>query len=142
MDYGWRFKVIFNRRGHGGFRRGRFRTASGPGSPSGQPAWGGGCDRPKPSSQFKINNLRATLHFIDPNVEIGIASTLLASQSCARAIDDAMLAIASLDGMIDAEMFPPNPATHCRMCNFRELCQAGQDWLRQRGSEPPAVAGG
>src|SRR5437588_11255554 len=45
MDYGWRFKVIFNRRGHGGFRRGRFRTASGPGSPSGQPAWGGGCDR-------------------------------------------------------------------------------------------------
>src|SRR5207247_10530066 len=28
-----------------GFRRGHFRTASGPGSPSGQPAWGGGCDR-------------------------------------------------------------------------------------------------
>src|SRR5205814_1923806 len=26
--------------------RTRFRTASGPGSPSGQPAWGGGCDRP------------------------------------------------------------------------------------------------
>src|SRR5438132_4574073 len=23
----------------------RFRTASGPGSPSGQPVWGGGCDR-------------------------------------------------------------------------------------------------
>jgi CRISPR/Cas system-associated exonuclease Cas4 (RecB family) len=43
-----------------------------------------------------------------------------------------MLAIASLDGTIDAEMFPPNPAAHCRMCNFRDLCQAGQDWLRRR----------
>ncbi len=26
---------------------GRIRTGSGPGSPSGQPAWGGGCDRPE-----------------------------------------------------------------------------------------------
>jgi ATP-dependent exoDNAse (exonuclease V) beta subunit len=107
-------------------------AASGPGSPSGQLAWGGGCDRHKPRPPFKINNLRATLHFIDPNVEISVASTLLDSESCARAIDDEMLAIASLDGTIDAEMFPPNPATHCRMCGFRELCQAGQDWLRQR----------
>jgi len=101
-----------------------------------------GSDRVKANEGLEINNLRATLHFIDPNVEISIASTLLDLQSCARAIDDAMLAIASLDGMIDAEMFPPNPATHCRMCNFRELCQAGQDWLRQRASEPPAGAGG
>jgi len=91
-----------------------------------------GSDRPKPSLQSKINNLRATLHFIDPNVEISVASTLLDSETCARAIDDAMLAIALLDGMIDAEMFPPNPATQCRMCSFLELCPSGQDWLRQR----------
>ena len=91
-----------------------------------------GNDRAKASPALKIHNLRATLHFIDPNVEISVTPTLLDSDSCVRAIDDAMLAIASLDGMIDAEMFPPNPATHCRMCNFRELCQAGQDWLRQR----------
>jgi hypothetical protein len=48
-----------------------------------------------------------------------------------RAIDDATLQIASLDGTLDAEAFPPLPATHCRMCNFRDLCVAGQDWLRQ-----------
>ena len=90
-----------------------------------------GSDRAKAGPALKINNLRATLHFIDPNLEIGVASTLLDSESCGRAIDEAMLAIASLDGTIDAEMFPPNPATHCRMCNFRDLCQTGQDWLRQ-----------
>ncbi len=91
-----------------------------------------GSDRPKPGPQFKVSSLRATLHFIDPSVEIGIAPTLLDSESCARAIDDAMLAIASLDGTLEAGMFPPNPATHCRMCSFRELCPTGQDWLRQR----------
>ncbi len=91
-----------------------------------------GSDHAKAGRSLKINNLRATLHFIDPNLEIGVASTLLDSESCGRAIDEAMLAIASLDGTIDAEMFPPNPATHCRMCNFRDLCQTGQDWLKQR----------
>ena len=94
-----------------------------------------GSDRPKPSPQFKINSLRATLHFIDPNVEISIASTLLDTKFCARAIDDAMLAIASLDGAIDAEMFPPNPATHCRMCSFLELCPSGRDGLKSQNRE-------
>ena len=32
-------------------RRGRIRTESGPGSPRGQPAWGGGSDRPKIQSE-------------------------------------------------------------------------------------------
>jgi hypothetical protein len=101
----------------------------------------GHADRTESSPELKINSLRATLHFIDPNIEINVASVLLDSETCARAIDDAMVAIASLDGTIDAEMFPPNPSTHCRMCNFRELCPTGQDWLRSF-SEPPAVAGG
>ena len=81
---------------------------------------------------LKVNKLRATLHFIDPNIEINVSSVLLDSETCARAIDDAMLAIASLDGVIEAEMFPPNPAAHCRMCSFLDLCLAGQDWLRRR----------
>ena len=33
MDYGWRFKVIFNRKGHGGFRRGKFQNRERTGVP-------------------------------------------------------------------------------------------------------------
>jgi len=79
---------------------------------------------------FNLNSLRATLHFIDPNVEKSVSSTLLELETCARAIDEAMLRIALLDGTLDAEAFPPLPATHCRMCNFRDLCPAGLEWLR------------
>jgi ATP-dependent helicase/nuclease subunit A len=78
----------------------------------------------------KLSSLRATLHFIDPNVEKSVSSTLLESETCAGAIDDAMMAIASLDGTLDAEAFQPWPATHCRMCKFLDLCAAGRDWLR------------
>jgi len=78
----------------------------------------------------KLRSLRATLHFIDPNVEKSVSSTLLELETCARAIDEAMLRIALLDGTLDAEAFPPLPATHCRMCNFRDLCPAGLEWLR------------
>ena len=90
-----------------------------------------GSERVERSLELKINTLRATLHFIDPNVERRVSSTLLEPESCARAIDDAMKAIALLDSTLDAEAFPPLPATHCRMCSFRDLCVAGQDWLTQ-----------
>jgi hypothetical protein len=78
----------------------------------------------------KLRSLRATLHFIDPNIEKNLSSTLLEPQTCARAIDYAMMAIASLDGTLDAEAFPALPATHCRMCKFLDLCTPGRDWLR------------
>ena len=67
---------------------------------------------------------------IDPNEEISVPASLLDQGACAKAIDDAMTKIAALDGTLDAEQFPPLPATHCRMCNFRELCPAGREWLR------------
>ena len=79
----------------------------------------------------KINSLRATLHFIEPNLEVALAAGLLEHDNCVRMIDEAMLQIAALDGTLDAEAFPPLPASHCRICNFRELCPAGQEWLRQ-----------
>jgi len=81
-------------------------------------------------SDVKVNSLRATLHFIEPNLEVALAPELLEHDTCVRMIDDAMLQIASLDGTLDAESFPPVPATHCRMCNFLELCPAGREWLR------------
>ena len=82
-------------------------------------------------ADVKINSLRATLHFIDPNIEISLPVSLLDHDTCAHAIDDAMLAIATLDGTLDADLFPPLPATHCRICNFLELCPAGREWLKQ-----------
>jgi ATP-dependent helicase/nuclease subunit A len=83
-------------------------------------------------SDARISSLRATLHFIDPNIEISLPAALLDQQTCARAIDDAMLSISTLDGRLNADLFPPLPATHCRICNFLELCPAGREWLKQQ----------
>jgi hypothetical protein len=96
---------------------------------------GSGSDRVKDAplnEGFKINTLRATLHFIDPNVEISLPAALLDKETSAQAIDDAMLSISTLDGTLEADLFPPLPATHCRICNFLELCPAGRDWLNSR----------
>ncbi len=81
--------------------------------------------------EVKVNSLRATLHFIDPNLEVALTPELLAPETCKRMIDEAMLRIVSLEGTLDAEAFLPLPATHCRMCNFLELCPAGREWLRR-----------
>ncbi|MDX6531043.1 MAG: hypothetical protein QOH41_3333 [Blastocatellia bacterium] len=96
---------------------------------------GSGSDRVKDSTSeepLKINTLRATLHFIDPNIEISLPAALLDQETCARAIDDAMLSISKLDGTLEADQFPPLPATHCRICNFLELCPAGREWMNLR----------
>jgi ATP-dependent helicase/nuclease subunit A len=78
----------------------------------------------------QVRTLRATLHFLDPNREISLADELLDRASSAQAIDDAMQTIAAIDGTLDADLFPPLPAAHCRTCNFLELCPAGREWLR------------
>ena len=80
--------------------------------------------------KINLRSLRATLHFIDPNVEVALDTALLDQRSCTRAIDGAISRIAELDSTLDAEQFPPSPATHCRMCNFLDLCPAGREWLR------------
>ena len=78
----------------------------------------------------RINSLRATLHFIHPNVEAIVPNDLLEYETCARAIDDAMSEIASLDGTLEMEHFPPIANSHCRICNFLSFCSAGREWLR------------
>jgi hypothetical protein len=78
-----------------------------------------------------VRTLRATLHFLDPNREISLADELLDSSAAAQAIDEAMQTIAAIDSTLDAALFPPLPAAHCRTCNFLELCPAGRDWLRE-----------
>jgi ATP-dependent helicase/nuclease subunit A len=79
----------------------------------------------------RINSLRVTLHFIQPNAEKNLAAELLGEQACARAVDEAMSQIVSLDGTIDAEDFPPITSSHCRTCSFLDFCSAGQEWRLQ-----------
>ena len=80
----------------------------------------------------RINSLRATLHFIHPNVEAIVPNDLLEYETCVRAIDDAMSEIASLDGTLEMEHFPPIANSHCRICNYLSFCSAGREWLRKR----------
>jgi ATP-dependent helicase/nuclease subunit A len=82
--------------------------------------------------EARINSLRATLHFIHPNIEAVVPGDLLEQEKCARAIDNAMSEIASLDGTLEMEQFPPIANAHCRMCNFLSFCSAGREWVRAR----------
>ena len=77
-----------------------------------------------------VQTLRATLHFLAPNIEINLPADLLERGTSASAIDGAMQTITVIDGTIDANLFPALPAAHCRTCNFLELCPAGRDWVR------------
>jgi hypothetical protein len=81
-------------------------------------------------SDVRINSLRVTLHFIQPNVEKTLAAELLGEEACARAVDEAMAKLVSLDGTIDAEDFPTITSSHCRTCSFLDFCSPGQEWVR------------
>jgi ATP-dependent helicase/nuclease subunit A len=82
-----------------------------------------------PSFANESDRIRVTLHFLDPNIEFHLSDDLLEPAACARAIDEAMHAIVAAR---DPEHFTVRPATHCRMCNFLELCDAGRAWLKDR----------
>jgi ATP-dependent helicase/nuclease subunit A len=78
-----------------------------------------------------IGRITVTLHFLDPNLEFHLSEELLDPVACAQAIDDAMREILSASG---PEQFPVHPATHCRMCNFLDLCPSGQHSFRREVS--------
>jgi ATP-dependent helicase/nuclease subunit A len=80
-----------------------------------------------PSFARATNRIRVTLHFLEPNVEFHLTEELLDLAACQRAIDEAMRAIVASR---EPEQFPVHPATHCRMCNFLELCAPGRQFLR------------
>jgi hypothetical protein len=72
-------------------------------------------------------DLRVTLQFLQPNVEVHLADELLSHAACETAIDNAMLRIISSSDPAD---FSVRPAAHCRTCNFLSLCRAGREWVR------------
>ena len=73
-----------------------------------------------------VAGVQVTLHFLDPDVEVCLTDELLDRKVCAAAIDETMLALVSSSS---PESFPANPAEHCRICNFVELCWPGRQWL-------------
>ncbi len=73
------------------------------------------------------SSIISTLHFLEPNREFHFTAAQLSPESCARAIDEAMMEIV---GSFEPEDFPVRPATHCRMCNFLGICPAGSEFLR------------
>ncbi|HSB08641.1 MAG TPA: UvrD-helicase domain-containing protein [Blastocatellia bacterium] len=75
----------------------------------------------------EASNVRVTLHFLDPDVEVSLPEELLDRDACARAIDETMQNIVSSS---TPESFPPRAADHCRMCSFVDLCPPGRQWLR------------
>ncbi|HSQ19493.1 MAG TPA: PD-(D/E)XK nuclease family protein, partial [Blastocatellia bacterium] len=75
-----------------------------------------------------VADVRVTLHFLDPDVEVCLAKELLEGEVCASAIDEIMAALVS---SFLPESFPANPARHCRVCNFVEMCDAGREFLRE-----------
>lgn len=80
-----------------------------------------------PAVEGEVNRIKVTLHFLDPNREFQLSEAMLDRGACEVAIDEAMRDIAAAR---HPEEFPVNPARHCRMCNFLELCYAGRQWLR------------
>jgi hypothetical protein len=72
--------------------------------------------------------IRVTLHFLEPNVEFQLDAEMLEGKVCATAIDEAIREIVSSS---EPAEFPVNPSSHCRMCNFLNLCPPGQQRLRQ-----------
>src|SRR4029079_3236426 len=78
-------------------------------------------------ADVRIQTLRATLHFIEPQIEFSLPASLLEEVMCEHNIDEAMTMIALIEGTLDADQFPPLPAAHCRTCNFLEMCPAGKE---------------
>jgi ATP-dependent helicase/nuclease subunit A len=75
---------------------------------------------------LELDQLKVTLHFLDPNIEVYIDESQLEAPVCAEAIDQAILDIVSSNG---PEEYPVKPAAHCRMCNFLNVCSAGREYL-------------
>ncbi len=72
-------------------------------------------------------NIRVTLHFLDPNVEVHLADELLERARCEQAVDEGMQRTIFSS---DPANFPVKTAPHCRMCNFLSVCTAGKQWIR------------
>ncbi len=75
------------------------------------------------------SEIKVTLHFLDPNVEFHLSESLLETNACERAMDQAFLQLISSR---EPEHFPVRPAIHCRMCNYLQICAGGRQWIAEQ----------
>ncbi len=74
------------------------------------------------------SEIKVALHFLDPNLEFHLNEDLLETNACTLAIDQAFLQLISSR---EPEHFPVRPASHCRMCNFLQICSGGRAWIAE-----------
>ncbi|MDQ3473753.1 MAG: UvrD-helicase domain-containing protein [Acidobacteriota bacterium] len=80
--------------------------------------------------------IRATLHFLHPNVEWTLPQEMLSPEMCSASLDEAMRQISNSCGPED---FPVRPARHCGMCSFLRICYAGRQTMPHRISRTPLL---
>ena len=83
------------------------------------------------------SRIRATLHFLHPNVEWTLPQEILTPEVCAASLDEAMQQIIDSCGPED---FPVRPARHCGMCSFLRICYAGRQTMPHRISRSVSAA--
>jgi ATP-dependent helicase/nuclease subunit A len=84
----------------------------------------------------KVTEVKATLHFLDPNVEYSLPAQLMERQACADAVDAVITPVTSaLVSSSNADEFPARTAGHCRACIFLGICQPGLEWIKARRRE-------
>ena len=81
-----------------------------------------------------IDQLKVTLHFLDPNLEVSLPEQLLREDACIAAVEETIETLTDRDAPGD---FPPAPAAHCQSCRYLELCPPGRAWLS--GTTSPAA---
>jgi ATP-dependent helicase/nuclease subunit A len=74
-----------------------------------------------------LRQVKATLHFVHPNIEYGLSAELLEAGECGAAVDDltSKARAASDDGV-----YPPRTGRHCKTCGFLTICQPGRQAVK------------
>jgi ATP-dependent helicase/nuclease subunit A len=77
-----------------------------------------------------INELKATLHFLDKEREYPIQSSLLDGSVCGVAVDKVMT---TLNQKMNFEDFVPRTGEHCRRCSYLSVCPSGRVAVSKMG---------
>lgn len=70
-----------------------------------------------------VTEVKATLHFVHPNIEYSLDQGLLDPVACRHALDATLTGI---DAASRSGEYSPLTGTHCRTCGFLNICHAGR----------------
>jgi ATP-dependent helicase/nuclease subunit A len=75
----------------------------------------------------ELASVRATLHFVDPNVEYALPAEALDASTCSQALEGVL---SKVDQAAKSDTYPPQVGGHCRHCGFLGICQPGRIAIR------------